>query len=516
MSLIELCIALVVLAIGILAVGRLFPAGARAQAQDRLLISANYYAQEKVESLTGLSWADAALTDGRHPAGTGVRHPRHRSLVALLPGRDDDRIPRQPEEGGRHGELLRRRPGAAVADGDHLREAVNSMRAYPRSWSLGRRASAGFTLVEMMVTLVIFAMVAVTVTLVLMSSAKSKQRTTQRIESEQGARAAVDLIARDIRTAGYGADLDDSPPQPAIAYVDSKEILLSENQTPYPDPRAGLAAGLQPGRQSEASSAQRHRVDAADAVHHRRRAHPLHARREQRRRRGRQRHRVRAGRRRGGDPEPERLRARAPGLRRQHGRHARQQRRHHGARGARAPAGRCRRAVDVHRVHEGLEHAVRLGQRSGAGGPAPGHPARRAEGHGHGVTARQPRPVRADHDRDAGERGPQRARLRGDDVHRVGLRLQRPEHGPSDERLGRRHPERDGASRLECVLLEWHRLLPIPRPGRKLHAQAHAGDGLRVILRAGHIQPHGLECRVDAVVCRHRADGRQRDHQRVR
>jgi prepilin-type N-terminal cleavage/methylation domain-containing protein len=70
MSLVELCIALVVLAVGILAVGRLFPAGARAQAQDRILISANYYAQEKVEALTGLSWADAALTDGRHPAGT--------------------------------------------------------------------------------------------------------------------------------------------------------------------------------------------------------------------------------------------------------------------------------------------------------------------------------------------------------------------------------------------------------------------------------------------------------------
>ena len=70
MSLVELCISLVVLAIGILAVGRLFPAGARSQAQDRLLISANYYAQEKVETLTGLSWSDASLTDGRHPAGT--------------------------------------------------------------------------------------------------------------------------------------------------------------------------------------------------------------------------------------------------------------------------------------------------------------------------------------------------------------------------------------------------------------------------------------------------------------
>src|SRR5262245_63167020 len=70
MSLVELCIALVVLAVGILAVARLFPAGARSQAQDKILISANYYAQEKVEALTGLSWADAALFDGRHPAGT--------------------------------------------------------------------------------------------------------------------------------------------------------------------------------------------------------------------------------------------------------------------------------------------------------------------------------------------------------------------------------------------------------------------------------------------------------------
>ncbi len=72
MSLVELLIALVVLAVGILAVGRMFPAGARAQVQDRLLIGANYYAQEQLESLTGRSWADPLLTDGRHPAGTAM------------------------------------------------------------------------------------------------------------------------------------------------------------------------------------------------------------------------------------------------------------------------------------------------------------------------------------------------------------------------------------------------------------------------------------------------------------
>ena len=120
------------------------------------------------------------------------------------------------------------------------------MRAHLRSWSYGRRSSAGFTLVEMLVTMVIFALVAVTVTLVLMNSAKSKQKTSQRIESEQGARAAVDLMARDIRSAGYGADLDDSPQQPAIAYVDSKEIIISENQLPYPDPTTAAPQAYNP------------------------------------------------------------------------------------------------------------------------------------------------------------------------------------------------------------------------------------------------------------------------------
>ena len=72
MTLIELMISLLVLAFGLLAVGRMFPAGARSQVQDRLLTGANYFAQEKLESLTGRTWADPLLTDGRHPAGTAV------------------------------------------------------------------------------------------------------------------------------------------------------------------------------------------------------------------------------------------------------------------------------------------------------------------------------------------------------------------------------------------------------------------------------------------------------------
>ena len=118
------------------------------------------------------------------------------------------------------------------------------MRVHPRGNRAGRPFAAGFTLVELMVTLVIFAVVATTITLVLMTSAKSKQRTSQRIESEQGARAALDLLTRDIRTAGYGADVDYPTPQPAIAYVDQREIILSENQLPYPDGAAGPSAPL--------------------------------------------------------------------------------------------------------------------------------------------------------------------------------------------------------------------------------------------------------------------------------
>ena len=72
MSLVELLIALVVLSFGILAVGRIFPAGTRSQVQDRLLIGANYYAQEQLEHLTGRDFSDPLLANGRHPGGAAM------------------------------------------------------------------------------------------------------------------------------------------------------------------------------------------------------------------------------------------------------------------------------------------------------------------------------------------------------------------------------------------------------------------------------------------------------------
>jgi Tfp pilus assembly protein PilV len=71
-SLIELLIAVIVMSIGILALAQLFPAGSGSQAKDRMMSSASYYTQNKIEELNTLPFADAALTAGRHPAGTAT------------------------------------------------------------------------------------------------------------------------------------------------------------------------------------------------------------------------------------------------------------------------------------------------------------------------------------------------------------------------------------------------------------------------------------------------------------
>ena len=68
-SLIELMIALTVLAVGVLAVAQLFPAGSRYQVRDRLRTEASQLAREKIEQLEVLDWADPDLAAGRHPAG---------------------------------------------------------------------------------------------------------------------------------------------------------------------------------------------------------------------------------------------------------------------------------------------------------------------------------------------------------------------------------------------------------------------------------------------------------------
>ena len=96
--------------------------------------------------------------------------------------------------------------------------------------------AAGFSLVELMITLVVFALVVGAVMVVMATSTRSKQATEGLVQAQQSARATLDIMARDIRCAGYGIDKDNANPQPAFAYVDSQEIMIYANE--YPPPRA--------------------------------------------------------------------------------------------------------------------------------------------------------------------------------------------------------------------------------------------------------------------------------------
>src|SRR5262245_35095321 len=97
------------------------------------------------------------------------------------------------------------------------------------------RDRRGFTLVELMITLTVLAVVMVVLMTVMYAAQRSKVSTTNNIEAAQSARAAIDMIARDLRSAGYMADLEWATPQPAIAYIDSMQVLINSNLTPYPD-----------------------------------------------------------------------------------------------------------------------------------------------------------------------------------------------------------------------------------------------------------------------------------------
>jgi prepilin-type N-terminal cleavage/methylation domain-containing protein len=111
----------------------------------------------------------------------------------------------------------------------------------------GHSREAGFSLVELMITLVVFALVVAAVMVVMATSTRSKQATEGLVEAQQSARATLDIMARDIRSAGYGVDKDNATPQPAFAYVDSQEIMIYANEQPAPrvydpsSPSVGLA-----------------------------------------------------------------------------------------------------------------------------------------------------------------------------------------------------------------------------------------------------------------------------------
>ena len=109
------------------------------------------------------------------------------------------------------------------------------MRPHVRRPSPSRPPRAGFSLVELMVTLVLLAVVVAVIATVLIGSQRSKAVTEGRLEAQQGARVIADIMANDIRSAGYQIDENASPRQTAFAYVDSVEIVINANLSPFPD-----------------------------------------------------------------------------------------------------------------------------------------------------------------------------------------------------------------------------------------------------------------------------------------
>lgn len=113
--------------------------------------------------------------------------------------------------------------------------------------------SGGFTLVELMVTLAVLGVVMIVLSTIIYGAARSRTTTSNSLDASQLTRVAVDLIARDLRQAGYGRDYDNvGLPQPPIAYIDSMQVLISANMdttvkaynpagNPKPHPLSGTA-----------------------------------------------------------------------------------------------------------------------------------------------------------------------------------------------------------------------------------------------------------------------------------
>ena len=95
--------------------------------------------------------------------------------------------------------------------------------------------SSGFTLIELVLVVAILGIVVAALVSVLMTSMAQKKSVTNEVASTSMARAALDMMARDLRSAGFNVDNNHATPQPPIAYVDSLQILMSSDLAPSLD-----------------------------------------------------------------------------------------------------------------------------------------------------------------------------------------------------------------------------------------------------------------------------------------
>ncbi len=116
--------------------------------------------------------------------------------------------------------------------------------AQVRSRHLPRRDARGFTLVELLITLTVLVVVMGSVMAMVYLSSRSKTASSEKIQSVQGARVALDMMTSDLRSAGYGADINNpTAPQPPIAYIDSTQVLICGRLSPAPPPAQDSLVG---------------------------------------------------------------------------------------------------------------------------------------------------------------------------------------------------------------------------------------------------------------------------------
>jgi prepilin-type N-terminal cleavage/methylation domain-containing protein len=95
------------------------------------------------------------------------------------------------------------------------------------------KMNKGFTIIEVLIVLVVAAVVAAGLVYVLTGSRRASRIADLDSQAQQNARAAVDLVARDLRSAGN--EIDKGRGQGVIVYAGPYELIFNANIVPEPD-----------------------------------------------------------------------------------------------------------------------------------------------------------------------------------------------------------------------------------------------------------------------------------------
>ena len=95
------------------------------------------------------------------------------------------------------------------------------------------RGWAGFTAIEALVSIAVMSLLILIVVTMFQSSNKISRKATVEGDLTQVSRVAMEVMTRDLRTAGY--DLDVGNGQQALVYAAPWDIIFNANVTPLTD-----------------------------------------------------------------------------------------------------------------------------------------------------------------------------------------------------------------------------------------------------------------------------------------